>query len=140
MVVGGVAATLAGSPLGTRDLDLVFACQADNLKKLVRVLRNLDATYKDPAGRRIVPDEEKLARIRVNLLNTRLGDLDLLQEIGSGLDYSALRHRTVEYEIEERTFRAIDLATLIESKTVADRPKDHQALPYLRELLRLAEE
>jgi hypothetical protein len=140
VVVGGVAATLAGSPLVTRDLDLVFGCQEENLERLVRVLRLLDATYKDPAGRRIIPDEGKLARIRVNLLTTRLGDLDLLQEIGAGLDYTALIGRTVDYEIGDRTFRAIDLSTLIESKTVADRPKDHHALPFLRELLRLTEE
>ncbi len=138
IVVGGVAGTLAGSPVSTRDLDLVYDSSAKNLDRLVAALEHLKARYKDPAGRRIMPDAAKLAAIKVNLLITDRGDLDLLRSVGEDLDYASLVTRTVEYSLEGFRIRAIDLDTLIEAKTYADRPKDHYALPFLRELLRLS--
>lgn len=135
IIVGGVAATLAGSPLTTRDLDLVYETGRENIDRLLEVLQRIDARYKDPAGRRIVPDPSKLSEIKVNLLSTSLGDLDLLRHIGDGLDYPALVSRSVAYDLDGLTVRAIDLATLIEAKELADRPKDRYALPFLRALL-----
>ena len=134
IIVGGVAATLAGSPLTTRDLDLVYAIDQQNIDRLLEVLQRIDARYKDPAGRRIVPDASKLAAIKVNLLQTNLGDLDLLRAIGDGQDYPALLPRSVAYDLDGMVVRAIDLATLISAKEFADRPKDRYALPFLRAL------
>lgn len=74
---------------------------------------------------------------RINLLRTRLGDLDLLRSIGHDLGYHELLSRSLEHEVEGLWVRAIDLETLIEAKRVANRPKDHYALLFLQELLRL---
>jgi len=136
-IVGGIAGTLAGSPVTTRDLDLVYDCSDQNIAKLLVALQQLDASYKDPAGRQILPDAQKLANIKVNLLRTNLGDLDLLQTIGDNLGYADLIDRTCEYQIDTLRFTALDLETLIEAKEFADRPKDHYSLPFLRELLRI---
>lgn len=70
------------------------------------------------------PDIEKLASIRVNLLDTKHGALDLLRSIGDGLDYPKLLGRTVMYGLDGLIVRAIDLETLMEAKAYADRPKD----------------
>lgn len=137
VVVGGVAGTLAGSPIATQDLDVVYSLAPENLERLTVALRHLAARYKDPAGRRILPDAAKLATIRVNLLTTERGELDLLRSIGRDLGYDELSGRSVEYDIGDVRIRAIDLATLIEAKEIADRPKDRYALPFLRELARL---
>lgn len=137
VVVGGIAGGLAGSPLITRDLDLVYLNEEENNQRLAGALQELEALYKDPAGRTIKPDASRLGMYRVNLLKTRLGDLDLLREIGNQLDYEALLERSLEYDLEGASIRAIDLETLIEAKEVANRPKDHYALPFLRELLHL---
>lgn len=131
IVVGGVAGTLAGSPLATFDLDLVYSLDPSNLERLVRLLARLEARYRDPAGRVITPDCEKLATIRVNLLETNLGALDLLRSIGHGLEYPQLLARSVDYDLDGLTVRAIDVETLIEAKAFADRPKDRLALPFL---------
>jgi predicted nucleotidyltransferase len=137
VVVGGVAGTLAGSPIATRDLDLVYETSRENLDRLVEALVVLGSRYKDPAGRVVEPDTEKLLNFRVNLLTTDQGDLDLLRNIGAGLEYADLLPRTIEYDLGGLRIRAIDLETLIESKAFADRPKDRYALPFLQELLRL---
>jgi predicted nucleotidyltransferase len=140
VVVGGVAGTLAGSPVATRDLDLVYDRSPDNLDRLIAALTILEARYKDPAGRRVVPDAARLLTIRVSLLTTNRGDLDLLRLIGKDLEYEHLLDRTVDYDLGELRVQAIDLETLIEAKEYADRPKDRYALPFLRELLRLKRE
>ena len=138
VIVGGVAGSLAGSPVATADLDLVYATESENIKRLLGALRELNASYKDPAGRSILPDADKLAEIKVNLLRTDAGDLDLLQRIGKDLHYADLVHRSVEYALEDLRVRAIDLETLIEAKEVAGRPKDRYALQFLRPLLDMA--
>jgi predicted nucleotidyltransferase len=137
VVVGGVAGTLAGSPIATRDLDLVYETSRDNLDRLVAALVTLRSRYKDPAGRVIEPDAQQLRDFRVNLLTTDHGDLDLLRNIGADLEYADLLPRTIEYDLGGLSVRAIDVETLIESKAFADRPKDRYALPFLHELLRL---
>lgn len=135
VIVGGVAARLAGSPVSTADLDLVYLNEESNNRRFAAALAELDALYKDPAGRRIEPDAERLSRNQINLLRTSLGDLDLLQSIGHGRRYDDLLLRSIEYRVDGLTVKAIDVPTLIEAKTVANRPKDHYALLYLQELL-----
>jgi hypothetical protein len=137
VIVGGVAGTLAGSPLVTNDLDIVYATDTPNLARLVQLLHDIGAHYRDPAGRRIRPDAEKLSRFKVNLLHTTLGRLDLLREIGDGWDFAELVDRSIKYQLEESTVLAIDLRTLIDAKSMAGRTKDLHALPFLRRLLEL---
>lgn len=136
IVVGGIAAILHGSPLMTRDLDLVYSTSPENITRLLTLLAPLDTLYRDPAGRRITPTREKLETLRFNLLQTRLGHLDLLQEV-AGRRYSDLLESTVRFEIDDFEIRALDLAMLIETKEAANRPKDHNALLYLRRLVAL---
>ncbi len=78
IVVGGVAAILEGAPVSTFDLDVVYRRSDENNARLAAALHEINARYKDLAGRYIVPDEGKLATIDVNLLKTDLGDLDVL--------------------------------------------------------------
>lgn len=137
IVVGGVAATLLGSPLGTQDLDVVYDSTNENNARLLSALRELDARYYDPAGRHIVPDASRLARYRMSLLVTRFGRLDLLRIIGDNLAYSDLTDRSEEFELEKFRLRALNLETLIQLKEHADRPKDRHGLLYLRQLLEL---
>jgi len=89
-VVGGVAAVLEGAPITTLDLDILYDRRPENLEHLLAVLRSVDARYRDPAGRDIRPDVERLATLRLSLLLTELGPLDVLPEIGDGWAYDEL--------------------------------------------------
>lgn len=135
VVVGGVAAILRGSPLMTRDLDIVYGTTEDNIQRLAAALMELEAHYNDPAGRYIEPDVSRLASMKLHLLKTKLGPLDVLRHIGDGLSYEELLARSDEQTIEDSQVCVLDLETLIETKEFAGRPKDKHGLLYLRQLL-----
>ena len=135
VVVGGVASILRGSPLMTRDVDVVYSASEGNLRRLIEALRELKAHYKDPAGRYLEPDVSRLASMKLHLLRTTCGPLDVLRSIGDGLDYDDLFERSDEQTIEDFQVRVLDVETLIETKEFAGRPKDQNGLLYLRQLL-----
>lgn len=140
VVVGGVAGILHGASLTTSDLDVVYDLAADNLEKLVPVLAEIRAHYRDPAGRYIVPDASRLGQYRFNLLHTDLGALDLIQAVSGTLGYADLLPRSQEVEIEGMNVRVLDLETLIESKRFANRPKDLFAILELQRVLELSQQ
>lgn len=135
IVCGGIAAILHGAPLMTADLDAVYEASEDNCRRLLEATAELKATYFDVAGRHIVPDLDKLKTLRLHLLNTNHGRLDLLREIGPGADYDSLIDRSGTMALDDLQIFVLDLEAIIESKEVADRPKDKAALPFLRALL-----
>jgi hypothetical protein len=137
VVVGGVAAILAGAILNTRDVDVVCALDEDNLTRLAALLARLDAVYRDPAGRRIEPTMERLRTQRVNLLSTDLGDLDVLHEIGNAWRYETLVPWSRWEEVEDMRVLVLGLGRLIEAKEIANRPKDRAALFVLRHTLEM---
>lgn len=135
VVVGGVAAILEGAPITTLDLDIVFRLEEANLERLQGLLTELEARYRDPAGREILPTPDRLRTNRVNLFETREGLLDAMQEIGAGWSYDELAARTHTLRLGELTVRVLDLASVIESKEAAGREKDKAMLPVLRQTL-----
>lgn len=140
VVVGGVAAILEGAPISTFDLDIVYRRAADNNERLAEVLGELNALYKDPAGRRIAPDTTKLATINIHLLRTDLGALDVLSRIGENLSYEDLLNHCFDYEVADLNLKVLDLETNIAAKEFADREKDRAVLPILRRTLEIKRE
>lgn len=137
IVVGGVAAVFEGAPIVTLDLDIVYDGTSENNSRLAGALKELNALYKDPAGRRIVPDTGKLATIKTHLLLTDSGGLDVLRAIGEDLTYTDLLERSSWYEVEGTRLCVLNLEAVIESKEFADRDKDRAVLPILRRTLEL---
>lgn len=140
IVCGGIAAILHGAPLMTADLDAVYEPSEDNCRRLLAAIAELQATYFDVAGRHIVPDLDTLGTLRLHLLNTCHGRLDLLREIAGGADYNNLIDRSRKITIDDLQIFVLDLEAIIESKEAADRPKDKAALPFLRALVNLKDE
>jgi predicted nucleotidyltransferase len=135
ILVGGVAAILQGSPLTTEDVDIVYLASEQNNISLAKALGELEAHYFDPAGRQIEPNASRLASMRMHLLNTNCGRVDVLRTVGKDLAYPDLIERSRELEIAELRVRVLDLETIIETKEHADRPKDRYQLLFLRQLL-----
>lgn len=135
IVVGGIAAILQGSPLTTEDVDVVYLSSETNNFRLAKALGELEAHYFDPAGRQIEPDAARLASMRVHLLKTRCGRVDVLRTVGKDLAFQDLVGKSRVLEVEELRVRVLDLETIIETKEHADRPKDRYQLLFLRQLL-----
>ena len=135
VVVGGVAAILEGAPMTTLDLDVVVHTGDDNLARLSALLVELEARYRDPAGRLILPTLDRLRSARVSLLETKLGLLDVMHVVGAGWVFEDVSARAHTREIEELKVRVLDLAAVIETKEAAGREKDRAMLPLLRRTL-----
>lgn len=135
VVVGGIAAILHGAPLTTQDLDVVYSVSAENISRLDRALTELKAYYLDPAGRHIEPSVQRLASMKIHLLRTCFGRLDLLRAIGDGLTFDRLVNTSKILDVYGHDVRVLDLAVIIESKEHAGRPKDKYQLMFLRQLI-----
>lgn len=137
VLVGGVAAIIEGAPVSTFDLDVVVSKTAENLRRLLPALQEIDARYLDPADRHIVPDADKLATFKIHRLVTTLGALDVMETIGAGLSYADLLSDTRVVEVAGANIRTLGLETIIRSKEQANREKDRATLHVLRRTLEI---
>lgn len=136
VVVGALAASLQGAPLVTFDLDVVHRRTAENVARLITALAGLDARYRDPAGRRLVPDAGALAGVGHHLLLTKAGPLDVLGAIEGGRGFEELAPRAISLEIApDLQVEVLGLEALIELKSEGLRDKDRAVLPILRSTL-----
>ena len=99
IVVGGVAAVVEGAPIATLDLDVVFDQSPDNLERLELALGSVNARYRDPAGRQLVPSRSRLEEARTNLLLTDLSGLGNLGQQDRSLSAAAVFVPEPELEI-----------------------------------------
>lgn len=136
IVVGGVAAVIGGAPIATFDLDVVHARDAANLARLRAALDELEARYRDPAGRLLRPETPALAGTGHHLLLTRCGPVDLLGAIGRDRSYEDLLPEAVAVDLGGVTVHVLGLAALIRTKEEAGREKDRAVLELLRQALR----
>ncbi len=137
VLVGGVAAVVAGAIVNTEDVDVVYAGDDGNLERLLAALEAIDCSYRDPAGRDIRPTVERLRANRVNLLRSRAGKIDAMQAIAPSWGFPEVLARSHPLEIGGMPIHVLDLASVIESKETLGRPKDLAVLPVLRNTLEM---
>lgn len=136
IIVGGAAATAHGSARLTQDLDLVYRRDEENLRRLARALEPQEPYLRGvQPGLPFVLDEQTLRSGLNFTLTSKWGDLDLLGEITGGGGYDDLVDGSVEIELFGVRCLCLGLATLIDVKRAAGRPKDLEAIAELEELL-----
>jgi len=136
ILVGGMAGVMRGAPVVTADVDIVHRRETDNVKRLVRVLEELQAVYRHD-DRRLRPTESHLMGPGHQLLSTRLGPLDALGAL-DGETYAELVGHSSPLELGEGlSILVLELSKLIELKRNAGRPKDLAVLPVLEATLEL---
>jgi hypothetical protein len=132
VIVGGVAISLHSSGYITRDLDFCYSRAKLNIVRLVAALAPFRPKPRNwPAGLPFIFDESTLRNGTNFTFETTIGDIDLLGEVKGLGDYADALLRSVTYTIYGSEVRALNLDALIDSKTAADRPKDHLVLPEL---------
>lgn len=139
ILVGGLAAVVQGAPVTTMHVDIVHSRSAENIDRLLRFLRSIDAFHRRPGDRVIEPSKSDLSGVGHTLFTTRLGPLDVLGVIEEGRAYEDLHEHTVEIEFRGHVLRVLDLKMLVELKRTSRDPKDKQRLPVLEEMLRQLE-
>lgn len=139
VLIGGVAATLHGSPLRTGDTDVCPDARIDNLEKLAAALRDLKARIRTEGvdgGLPFACDAAFLSRVALLNLETDAGDLDLSFVPAGTRGYDDLVDGVARFDLDGVVAPAAALLDIIRSKAAANRPKDRASLPVLEELAR----
>lgn len=132
IVVGGAAGVILGAPIVTFDLDIVHRKTPENVDRLLAWLVSHGAYHRfDLANRRLPPSRELLSGQGHLNLQTDLGKLDVLCELGPGEDYEHLLPDAVLVENDTVRLRVLGLRRLIAIKARTGRPKDRAVLPLL---------
>lgn len=136
IIIGGIAATVHGSARHTRDIDVVYARDDENVGRLVTAMSPYAPYLRGaPAG---LPFRWDAATIRAGLnftLTTPVSDIDFLGDVTGGGRYEDLLPDTVEIEAFGVRARCVTLSKLIALKRAAGRPKDNEVLAELESLL-----
>jgi len=137
VLIGGVAASVHGSPLITEDLDITPDAAPDNFDAISAALTDLEAKLRTPQGPVEFPiDGKMLAGGSAWTLSTAAGAFDLVLEPAGTRGYADLRKTAVEYDLGVgQPVLVASLIDLIRMKEAAHRPKDIAALPALRQTL-----
>lgn len=136
IVIGGLAAMAHGNTRATYDVDVVYARDRENVKRLADVLKPYQPYLRGaPPGLPFAWDE-KTIRMGLNFtLTTTLGDLDLLGEVAGAGNYDQLLAHSEEITLFGISCRCATLERLIQMKLAAGRPKDMLILAELQALL-----
>jgi hypothetical protein len=137
ILIGGLGATVHGSPYATVDVDIVPRKERINLDLLSSALRALDARVYVSAEEALQfeHDGASLADAAVWNLATAFGGLDITYVPAGTTGYSDLIERSQSIDIGGVVVRVAALEDIIRSKEAANREKDRVVLPVLRRLL-----
>jgi hypothetical protein len=139
ILIGGLAATVHGSPYATVDVDVVPRRELPNLTRLSEALRALEARVYVSVDEALVfaHDGRSLAAAEVWNLSTIFGGLDITFVPSGTQGYADLAERAGLVDIGGLNVRVAALEDIVRSKSAAGREKDQVVLPTLRRLLAL---
>lgn len=132
IVVGGLAATIHGSPRLTQDLDIVYSRTPENLERVVRALQPFHPYLRGaPPGLPFLFDARTLKSGLNFTFVTDLGWMDLLGEVTGGGDYDRLLPHSSDMTMFGVQIKVLNLDKLIDVKRAAGRPKDFESIAEL---------
>jgi hypothetical protein len=136
VIIGAYAAIAQQAPIpATRDIDFTPETSLDNLQRLSRALKELDARVRTDAVEGGLPfdhDGRSLAASAVWNLICPYGEFDLsFYPGGFPNGYRDLEPRAHRVRVDTIEVMVADLSDVIRSKEAAGRPKDLQVLPTL---------
>lgn len=126
-VVGGVACVLHGHVRATEDVDILIDARADNVERLLAVLRGWGAGWARELTLADFPIEPGAVRIIEDF------PLDVFTEM-SGLTWPQAAPHVLWWRSGELTVPYLDVATLIATKAHSVRPKDQEDVRVLRRI------
>jgi nucleotidyltransferase AbiEii toxin of type IV toxin-antitoxin system len=125
VVVGGVAVILHAQPRFTKDLDVTYSTEAENLERLRAVLGALHARLRGiDEDVPFVADARTLRQVQILTLTTDEGDLDLLVDPPGAPPYAQLRRDAEVMDVGPTSIRVASIEHLAAMKRAAGRPQD----------------
>jgi predicted nucleotidyltransferase len=138
VVIGGIALVLSGSARLTRDLDIVFASDAENLEALGKVLIGLDAQLREVDDEiPFVPDARTLRNAQLLTLTTSAGWLDVHRQVDGAPFYDSLRRNAERVSLGEFAVLVASAKDMIAMKRAAGRPQDVADIAEWEAIMRL---
>jgi len=145
LLVGGVSAIAHGATRPTVDFDCLAERSKANLDRLADALKDLHARLRvggmsDEESKALptIIDAKTFEATLTSTWRTDAGDFDVLSAIpdraGNRQGYADLIERATSAPLGRHSVLVASLDDVIASKEWANRPKDHEALPELREL------
>ena len=140
IVIGGVAVGVHGFVRATKDLDVVPSPDPENLVRLARVLRDIEAQHVgvgDFAPEEFPHDPTDPAQLAEGAnfrLDTAHGPLDIMQwvaGIDADLAYDELTSQALTIPFRDTRIRVCGMAHLQAMKRTAARPQDLEDLRHL---------
>jgi len=124
VLVGGMAAQTHGNTRMTNDVDLIPGPAPENLSRLAKALRALEARVLNPGHEDIEIDAAMLPRATIWQLATPHGDVDVLHEAPGAAPYDQLRERALVIALDDVRIQVAGLDDLIRMKLARGRPVD----------------
>jgi len=129
VLAGGFGMIAHGSSLVTRDVDVAFRMEPDNLLRLFEALEGLHPVHRMTPQRLPFTREQTQDHNLKNLyLSTDWGMLDCLGEIKGIGGYEACLGRSEAVNLDGAEIRVLTLDALIEAKRARGRPRDLHAV------------
>lgn len=132
VIVGGIAIRGHGGNYITEDLDICYARDRENLKRIAQSLAPLNPKLRGhPSDLPFVFDWTTLEHGTNFTFTTDLGDLDLLGEVKGVGTYADLVDKSIVIDLDGFETRILSIPGLIAAKTAAARDKDAAGLKVL---------
>ncbi len=132
VVIGGLAATIYGSPTVTNDADICYDRESANLERLAQALGAMHASLRGaPAGARFLVDAKTLRKGLNFTFSTDFGALDCLGLPAGVNGYSELIRNSEDHKMDGFSVKVCSLEDLMVMKSAAGRPKDRIELEIL---------
>lgn len=143
LVVGDIAVNTHGYQRMTSDLDMVIQLESHNIKNAMASLKSLDYNplipvttddFADPNKRNLWIETKNMQVLSLQSNEHSETTIDIF--VSEPFNFNAEYEKSTTAEITpEITFQIVSIATLIEMKSVANRPKDLDDISHLKLIL-----
>jgi hypothetical protein len=138
VVIGGVAVIAHGYERNTKDLDICYAPDPENLEALGGALVSLGARLRGiEEDIPFVPDARTLKHMQILTLDTPDGGLDVLVDPSGSPGYRALKERAKRIDFDGWEILIASIEDLLAMKQAAGRPQDLADVEALRAIDRM---